>query len=183
MNDLTAYLVRETVETLPRAHSLENGDKFASAVIEKYNLHMTAEYLVPLLQRVYRLWQYYHPERFEYDDDGNFWPKYWDDELVFSGICKRILQRHIDRTPELQLNDWGDLPIQLVNPDERQVQEHYPDEFKKSLAFQKVRAATFEEICRFLNKGFGKPIPVENIARAVVREIEKDPLLGLPLFG
>jgi hypothetical protein len=183
MNDLTTRLVYETVQSVPINFSRNNGEKFAEVVIQNYNLHMTAEYLVPLLQRAYIHWQHYHPERFEYDDEGNFWPKYYDDELVFSVICQRVLQRRIERIPELQLNDWHDLPTQMVDPNVRQVHEHYPQEFEKALAFQRDRAANFKKLCKFLKTGFGKSIPVENIACAVIQEIKQNPVLGLPLFG
>ena len=181
MNDLTCRLVREAVNFVPRNYSIENGDKFAAAVTQIYNLHMTAEYLVPLLQRAYQHWQYHHPERFEYDGD-DFWPKYYDDELVFSGICQQILQRRIDRTPNLQLDDWGDLPTQLVNPNTEQVKEHYPVEFVYALEFQKRHSANFDKICKALNKEFRNSTPADNIAKTILLEIKKDPRVGLPLF-
>ncbi len=182
MNRLTEDLVRAAIEEMPRAQALENGEKFENAVIERYNLHMTAEFLVPLLQRAYQHWQHYHPERFEYDEEGNFWPKYYDDELIFSGICKRLLQRRIDRTPELQLDDWGDLPVQLVDPNAEQVQKHYPQVFQIALEYQKKQMANQQALCKYLNAEFGKNIPVENIAKVIIQEIEKNPVLGLPLF-
>ena len=181
MNTLTYHIVRETIADIPKTHAIENGEKFAAAVTQQYNLHMTTEHLVPLLQRAYRLWECYHPERFEYEGN-NFWPKYYDDELVFSGICSRLLQRRIDRTPELQLEDWGDYPIQLTNPNPQQVKEHYPDEFAQALKYQHRHAATYNQIFKYLNQQFGANIPIENIARAVIIEIKKNPILGLPLF-
>ena len=119
MNNLTFEIVTQVAQE-HKAAARKNDLAFDFKVRNAHWDEMIGRYGWQLKERALRLWRQYHPEMFVWDedcwvlDDGNVW--YATCDYVISTIVVRVLKRKISREPALQLEDWGDLPKQVADP-------------------------------------------------------------------
>ena len=117
MNQLTRSLVIQTAKKYKSAAKKNDSDfGYLLGLVHWDNL---INRLGPELQsRAMRLFARYHPELF--DSDGyikSYDNQVYDLELEISRLCVRIIERKIQRDPELRLDlDYGDLPERIADP-------------------------------------------------------------------
>jgi len=117
MNQLTRSLVIQTVKRHKSAAKKNNSDFGHLLGVAHWNEVINR--LGPELQsRAMRLFARFHPELF--DSDGyikSYDNQVYDLQVKISRICVRIIERRIQRDPELRLDlDYGDLPERIADP-------------------------------------------------------------------
>lgn len=116
MNALTRRLVTETAKA-NKAAARENGQRFADLVSEAWWTYILGKYGWRIQQKLLAMARIECPKMFDEDGDLlNYIP--WISDWEFS-LSDRIVQRlgeRAERDPELRLDDWGDLPRRIAEP-------------------------------------------------------------------
>jgi hypothetical protein len=120
MNEITKECVKRAVKKSKRL-ALVNNDQFAY-IVEKIHWDlMLAKYGWKLKQRSLELYYQFNPLVYVNMgkdgwvlDDG--FPMGFDLDMRLSHKTVAVLERKIARDPELQLEDWGDYPLILAEP-------------------------------------------------------------------
>jgi len=120
MNEITERVVRE-VAMGNKAVARRNDITFDFLVRDAHWDELVRRYGWRLKERALVIWRWYHPEMFELGSDGvwylrDYVGQVFDVDLALSGVVGRVLRRKCKREVALQLEDWGDLPVRLVDP-------------------------------------------------------------------
>lgn len=117
MNEITKKLVIKTARQ-HKALAKRNDSDFSYAVNVYHWEEMIDRFGADLKFRSLHLLSLFRPDFF--DEDGyiyEFADMVFDLDRVLSWIAVRVLERKIERTPELQLHfDWNDLPVRIADP-------------------------------------------------------------------
>ena len=180
MNELTRKLVVQTARQYPRSAKL-NSDAFLSKLQFAYADYIATELLIPLKFRALKLWQNFHPEHF---DDGFL--DNWEIEEAISLRVERITDFTIRNRPELQLDDYGDLPRQVAHPAiPYGVEAFYQPELDWCISYMAKHPNTeVDTLMKQLVKEFAPipPIAAEKTACYAVNIRGQKQTIGLPLF-
>ena len=119
MNELTRQVVIRVAKA-NKALAKKNDISFDFKVRDEHWETLLAKYGWIMKERSLHIWRLFHPEHFDKDGDAYYIQDYkgkiFDIDMELSRIVCRVLKRKIARNPELQLDDWGDLPVQTVDP-------------------------------------------------------------------
>ncbi len=121
MNDLTEKVVRETALE-HKALAKKNDLTFDFKVRDNHWGELIDLHGARMKMRAVEIWRWFHPEMFMDVGDGDWvlddgaggWV--FDADLELSQIVGRVLRRKRDRDPALWLDDWGDYPVRVVDP-------------------------------------------------------------------
>ena len=117
MNQLTRSLVIQTAKKYKSA-AKKNDSNFLHLLESAHWNEIVGRYGFEIQCRAMRLIAFSRPELF--DSDGyikSYDNQVYDLELEISRICVRIIERKIQRDPELRLDlDYGDLPERIADP-------------------------------------------------------------------
>lgn len=115
MNKITRDLVINTAVE-HKAAAQKNGSDFLHFVKRNHVNWLIAEHGWIYKQRAVELFRQFHPEVY----DGEFIQDYhqlgFDLDMCLSEIAMRCLWRTVVRNPDLQVDEWGDLPAKIANP-------------------------------------------------------------------
>ncbi len=138
MNELTHKLVISTTLKHHRAalpHS--NNHKFDENLKFAYVDFILLEYGVPLKHQAVEIWSWTHPEHL--DDEGFIYPAAtWqglDADVALVLVTEAVFERKLNRTPELLLTGYDNLPRQVVDPSPEQVRELFGAEYFWSIQY------------------------------------------------
>jgi len=109
MNELTRRLVTESALKNKRL-ALANDTAFAMFVDGAYWLEIMYQVGIGMKERAMHLYQLFKPERF--DEEGFL--QHFNDDIIISAITERRINVYVASRPELQLEDWGDLPQRVI---------------------------------------------------------------------
>lgn len=110
MNDLTYNLLTELGKKYKKQAEKNDAD-FRFIVYNAYCDRIVETIAADKMLRACRLWRAFHPEHF--DDSGyllDYEPSIYDIELVLSDIVMRLTWRIVERSPELKLDEWSEVP-------------------------------------------------------------------------
>ena len=117
MNALTRQIIEETIGRHKRI-AKENGDDFAYLIQTHYWDFIIGIYGEPLKARAERLFIALRPDFADPDEPTRLSDDWYGTEIDerLSDIVMGIIDRMVDREPELQLTTWGDYPAEYLKP-------------------------------------------------------------------
>lgn len=116
MNEITQTVVAQAARD-HKAEAKRNGEKFTHLVQVYHWDEIINRAGWQLKSRALQIWEWFHPELFVdgiLDDGAGPWA--FDVDVALSRLVVRVLERKIKRDPELKLEDWGDLPQRVADP-------------------------------------------------------------------
>jgi hypothetical protein len=122
MNELTRAIVTKVAKE-NKAMAKKNDISFDFAVRNEHWNQMISRFGWKMKVRALELWFQFHPEMYQqygnelFLDDGH--KRGFEIDVELSNIVERVLKRKIGRQKELQLEDWGNLPKEIADPQMR----------------------------------------------------------------